>query len=379
MTAKPRKKLLTAQAKMSDDTMKILSILKSIVSAATAAAMLAGTAFYGEAAEKTPSFSSPNVHSFSVADSMQFRCRDNIESTPKLSLVEYEKVDAEEAALKQTLKPGEIASSEYGTGVGPVPALNLAYDVKPGQFGFTSYGFGHGAGLSQNGANAYATYGGYDYTQILFHYFPGTDLVQTELPASITAGGKTGSVLDIISMVVYNEMSSTMHTEAMKAQAVAAYTIIMNPKGDSSSLICKSDPPENVKAAVQSVLGQALWYDGEYAMTVFSASSGGYTANSYDVFRTNYPYLISVPCVYDAEYDPHYGTVKYMSSDEVRSRLQNAYGVTLSGDPHSWISLSAGGGGYITSAVIGGKKTVSGESLRNALGLKSGRFTYVIG
>lgn len=359
--------------------MKYRLLIKGFVSAAAAAVMLTESAFTGEAADSSSSLSSPGVHSYSVADSKKFRDKENTEKMHKLSLVEYEEVDEKEAALKQTLKPGEILSSESGVGTGPVPALNLAYDVKQGQFGFTSYGYGHGVGLSQNGANAYATYGGYNYTQILFHYFPGTDLVQTEIPSSVSAGGKTGSVLDIVSMVVYNEMSSTMHTEAMKAQAVAAYTIIMNPKGDSSSLICKSNPPENVRAAVQSVLGQALMYDGDYAMTVFSASSGGYTADSYDVFRTNYPYLISVPCTYDSEYDPHYGTVTYMSADEVRSRLQNKYGITLTGDPHSWISLTAGGGGYITSAVIGGKKTVTGESLRAALGLKSGRFTYVIG
>ncbi|MGN0631609.1 MAG: SpoIID/LytB domain-containing protein [Ruminococcus sp.] len=359
--------------------MKMRLKFKSFAAVSAAAAMLAGTNLYGEAAEKAPSFSSPNVRSFSVADSKKFRDKESTGNMPKLSIVEYEEVDAEEAALKQTLRPGEIASSENGAEAGPVAALNLAYNVKSGQFGFTTYGYGHGVGLSQNGANAYAEYGGYNYSQILFHYYPGTNLVQTEIPAAVSAGGKTGSVIDIVSMVVYNEMSSTMHTEAMKAQAVAAYTIIMNPNGDSGSLICKSNPPENVRAAVQSVLGQALMYDGEYAMTVFSASSGGYTANSYDVFRTNYPYLISVPCVYDAEHDPHYGSVTYMSTEEVRSRLQSTYGVSLSGDPHSWISLNAGNGGYITSALIGGKKNVTGESLRAALGLKSGRFTFVIG
>ncbi len=360
----------------------IMSIRKFFTSLAVSAAMMLvmiGNAVCTEAAENNaPSTSSPDVHSYSVADSMQFRSKENVQTRRKLSLVEYEEVDREEAVLKQTLKPGEIASSALGSSAGADVAVNLAA-VKSGQFGFTTYGFGHGVGMSQNGANAYATYGGYDYSQILFHYYPGTSLVQTEIPASISAGGRTGRVLDIVSMIVYNEMSDTMHTEAMKAQAVAAYTIIMNPQGTSSSLICKSNPPENVKAAVQSVLGQALYYDGSYAMTVFSASSGGYTANSYDVFRTNYPYLISVPCEYDAAYDPHYGSVTYMSIEEVRSRLQGAYGVALSGNAYSWISLNIGSGGYVISALIGGTKTVTGESLRSVLGLKSGRFTFVAG
>lgn len=297
----------------------------------------------------------------------------------KLTLVAYKEVDEAEAALRQTLKPGEIASSGAGAAAGPDAPISMAASVKPGQFAFTTYGFGHGVGMSQNGANFYAQYGGYNYQQILFHYYPGTTLVQTELPASITAGGRTGSVLDIVSMIVYNEMSSTMHEEAMKAQAIAAYSFIMHPESASGSMICKANPPSNVVAAVQSVLGQALYYNGSYALTVFSASSGGYTANASDVYGTNYPYLISVPCAYDAAYDPHYGTVTYLSSEEVRSRLVNAYGVALSGSAYSWISLNVGGGGYIKSAVIGGQKTVSGESLRSVLGLKSGRYTFVVG
>lgn len=36
------------------------------------------------------------------------------------------------------------------------------------------------------------------------------------------------------------------------------------------------------------------------------------------------------PARYDAEYDPYYGVVTYMSVDEVRSRIQNAYGIALS-------------------------------------------------
>ena len=359
--------------------MKVHKRFLGITAAFIAAALAFGGAFSGNAAEKLPSSSSPAVHNFSMADTMQFRSKENVSEIPKLSLVEYEEVDEEEAVLKQTLKPGEIASSELGAASGPDAAISMAASVNAGQFAFTTYGFGHGVGLSQNGANAYAVYGGYDYRQILFHYYPGTTLVQTQIPESVTAGGKTGSVLDIVSMVVYNEMSDSMHTEAMKAQAVAAYTIIMNPKGTSGSLICKANPPVKVREAVRSVLGQALYYNGSYAMTVFSASSGGYTASAYDVFRTDYPYLISVPCEYDALYDPHYGTVTYMSAQEVKSRLQKAYGVVLTDSAHTWITLNVGSGGYITSAVIGGTKTVTGESLRSVLGLKSGRFTFVVG
>lgn len=302
-----------------------------------------------------------------------------------LSLVQYQEVDEAAAEKMQTVSVGQqqetgvIAASGTVGASGADTAISLATNVEPGQFAFTTYGYGHGCGLSQNGANFYATYGGYDYQSILFHYYPGTTLVQTNLPATITAGGRTGSVLEIISMLVYNEMGSTMAPEAMKAQAVAAFTYVMNPHGDNSSLICRDNPPQNVINAVQSVLGQALYYNGDYALTVYGASSGGYTASAADVFGVNYDYLISVPCAYDAQYDPHYGDVVYFSQAEIRSRLQSAYGIVLSNNPAAWMTLEVGDGGYIRHVNIDGQKTVSGESLRSVLGLKSGRYNYVMG
>ncbi len=357
------------------NTGKLIRRIAAFLAASVIAAAV--PLFSAEAVQNVPSLSSPAVRNVPLESVSELRSSDTATERKSLSLVKYEQVDAAEAALSQTMRPGEIASSVLGAAAGPDAPLSMATHIEEGQFAFTTYGYGHGVGLSQNGANAYASYGGYDYQSILFHYYPGTTLVQTEIPSAVTAGGVTGSVLDVVSMVVYNEMSNTMHPEAMKAQAVAAYTIIMHPQGESAGLICKANPPENVRAAVQSVLGQALHYGGTYALTVFSASSGGYTASAYDVFRTNYPYLISIPCPYDQTFDPHYGTVTYISADVVRSKLQSAYGVALTGSQESWIALNVSGGGYIHSAVIGGTKTVTGESLRSVLGLKSGRYTFV--
>ncbi len=359
--------------------MDIRNIMKNAASLFTVAAIVLAVPHLPCLADapNIPSLSSPDVRNIPLESVLDIMDKENVSNRKGLSIVKYEQVDPYKASLSQTMKPGEIASSVLGAAAGPDAPLSMATHIEEGQFAFTTYGYGHGVGMSQNGANAYATYGGYDYQSILFHYYPGTTLVQTELPSAITAGGVTGSVLDVVSMVVYNEMSSTMHPEAMKAQAVAAYTIIMNKQSGNSGLICKANPPENVRAAVQSVLGQALFYNGDYAMTVFSASSGGYTASSYDVFRTDYPYLISTKCPYDQQYDPHYGTVTYISADVVKSKLQSAYGVVLTGSQESWIVLNVGAGGYINSAVIDGTKTVTGESLRSVLGLKSGRYTYV--
>ncbi len=311
-----------------------------------------------------------------------------------LSLIQYEEVTPSEAeieAMEQATEPQKtednstsfaqaeaLASSGTSDSYDAGTALSLG-SPESGQFAFTTYGYGHCVGMSQNGANYYATYGGYDYQSILFHYFPGTTLVQEDTSGTITANGVSGSLLDILSQIVYAEMSSTMHAEAMKAQAVAAYSYIMFNGGSVSGVALKADPPQNVIDAVSSVLGQALYYNGSYALTVYGASSGGATANTNDIFGTTYPYLISVACDYDASYDPYYGEVTYLSVDEVRSRIESAYGISLSSDVANWIQIEWGDSGYVRSVTIDGQKTVNGYAFSTVLGLRSAKFAYAIG
>ena len=54
-------------------------------------------------------------------------------------------------------------------------AFEVSYDESRGVFVFTTYGYGHGCGLSQWGAVGYA-HNGWGYADILYHYFPGTSL-----------------------------------------------------------------------------------------------------------------------------------------------------------------------------------------------------------
>lgn len=251
-------------------------------------------------------------------------------------------------------------------------------DVAPGNFAFTTYGYGHGVGMSQNGANHYASYSGWNYQQILQHYYPGTYIQNTgKTDATISAGGVSGSVLDIVSMVTYNEVGGSMANEAIKAQAVAVYTYIMYKGGSAGDLYPKSNPPQNVIDAVKSVLGEAIYYDGSYALAMFCASSGGSTASCYDIFYQDIPYLRSVYCEYDSECDPHYGTVEVISADEVRADLESALGITLSDDPSNWISIIEGDGGYAAYVVVDGQVTIKGNDFRVYLGLKSPNFGYV--
>ncbi|GHV48160.1 hypothetical protein FACS189499_07010 [Clostridia bacterium] len=52
-------------------------------------------------------------------------------------------------------------------------AFDITYDSVKDIFTFKTYGYGHGAGMSQNGANLLARYNGYNYLQILEFYYKG--------------------------------------------------------------------------------------------------------------------------------------------------------------------------------------------------------------
>jgi SpoIID/LytB domain protein len=52
-------------------------------------------------------------------------------------------------------------------------AFDISYN--DGTFSITTYGYGHGCGMSQYGAWGYAA-NGWSYAQILAHYYPGTTL-----------------------------------------------------------------------------------------------------------------------------------------------------------------------------------------------------------
>lgn len=54
--------------------------------------------------------------------------------------------------------------------------FEVTYNNETDKFTFTTYGYGHGVGLSQNGANNLAKSWGYDYKKILNYYYPNTQL-----------------------------------------------------------------------------------------------------------------------------------------------------------------------------------------------------------
>ncbi|MBR1554706.1 MAG: hypothetical protein IJ644_04850, partial [Oscillospiraceae bacterium] len=293
------------------------------------------------------------------------------------SLISYQTVEISEN--REAVLVSDNSREDIVISNDPTPSAVNVEDVPAGSFAFTTYGWGHCVGMSQNGANFYAIYGGWNYQDILFHYYPGTVLKNTETAETemITVQGIPGNALQQVAEIVNREVGPSFSTEAIKAQAVAVYTYIKYYNNDAHDLKGKPNPAQNIIDACASVLGEALYYNDTFAMTMFGASCGDLTADSNDIFSMNMPYLRSVSSDYDSQYDPHYGEVKYFTTEEVRNIIQNAYHITLSDNPENWIQIIEGNGGYAKQVIIDGQMTIRGDAFRYEFELKSPKFTYV--
>ncbi len=342
--------------------------------------------------------SSTSLISYELTTPEMYKTGDGLEaaevyqpsSGTNLSAQELEALMKKRAELKKliptitgrkiSVDPTEVEIQTSGGTVGEIPQAQEApeIEIKPGQFIFVTYGWGHGVGMSQNSANFYATYSGWTYQDILFHYFPGTYLMNTGLTDDeklTIAHAPAGDTLEVVSKIVFNEVGGIFSYEAIKAQAVAVYTYIKYNGDDSNDLRGKENPPQIVIDACKEVLGEALYYNGDYALTMFSASSGGCAANCRDIFYQDLPYLRSVPSAYDAAYDPHYGSVQNISEAELKRRIETRYGITLSNNPYNWIRpVYCQETGYVSEVIIDGQLTVKGYPFSVAMGLKSCKF-----
>lgn len=334
------------------------------------------------ATEIIPEISSDDVPEITEEETAEEWFKAEIdEYDDSLSLISYESSpeSSTEKSSKKSKTPTPVDLNVTGGYVGDIPWLESepVIESKAGEFAIVTYGWGHGVGMSQNGANFYATYSGWTYQDILFHYYPDTYLMNTGLAEEeeIVVNGVSGDVLSMVSQIVYNEVGGTMSYEAIKAQAVAVYSYCKYNGNNACDLRCKPYPPQVVVDAVSEVLGQALYYNGDYALTMFSASSGGITANCQEVFYSNLPYLRSVPSDYDPAFDPHYGTVTYIDDFQLRNMIEKAYNIKLSDNPQNWIKpVYSDTTGYVTYVNIDDQLTVKGYEFKLALDLKSSKF-----
>jgi SpoIID/LytB domain protein len=165
-------------------------------------------------------------------------------------------------------------------------------------------GYGHGVGMSQQGALGYAEHG-FTYQAILAHYYTGTALAAAPANAQVRvlmANNKVRKVAleTYVRGVVSAEVSASWPLAALEAQAVASRTYALTAHAGGSRFDVYADTRSQVyrgvaaqtpqtDAAVTATAGQIVTYKGKPAATYFFASSGGRTENNENSFTGSEP------------------------------------------------------------------------------------------
>lgn len=301
-------------------------------------------------------------------------------------------------STKSTTRPSTTEKTTTKPTQKPTETTTRHSSSKTGTFVFTVYGYGHGVGMSQNGASEYARRG-WTYKQILLHYYnnPGISLVKdSNLPSTVTYNGKSYSLAEYLGKTAYAEVGPSAPLESIKSQMVAIYTYAkrQNFKMTTSNHAFRESyagTSSSIENAIKATLGEYLAYYGSPAFTPYFSTAAGKTTSSANVWggsQNSYPYLAG------GRTSPE-GDVKRtltISSEELRKKVE-AYNakvdsskrITLQSDPSQWIKIlehdSARGSscGYISSMRIG-NQTMRGNAFRlNIMGaatLRSHCFTF---
>ncbi len=206
--------------------------------------------------------------------------------------------------------------------------------------------------------------------------------------------------------VLAAEMLPTYHEQALKAQAVAAYTYLIYKKAEQeqnpdaslegaylsdNSATHQGYMPEEVRTekwgekaesyekklqkAVKDVAGKVIVFEGEPIIAAFHANNSGVTHSAKTVWGGEVPYLQSVVSVGD-KLSPDCVKTVAMTAAEFSSLAGELKGCELSGEADGWIEdISYDSQGYAKTVKIGGNE-YSGIAVRDALGLRSAVFSY---
>ncbi len=211
----------------------------------------------------------------------------------------------------------------------------------------------------------------------------------------------TTSVEEYLVGCVASEMPATYHEEALKAQAVAAYTNLVrlrkNPDSALNGADISDDPKthqgyindetqkkkwgdkyeryhEKILAAVSEVAGQAVTYESEPIVAAYCAISMGKTENAADIWGGSLPYLTSVVSSGD-KLSPDYSSTVILTADQFKNAVSGETDINLSDDPSAWIgNIDFTEAGSVKSVCIGGK-SVTGTKARNLFSLRSPSFS----
>ena len=197
--------------------------------------------------------------------------------------------------------------------------------------------------------------------------------------------------------VLAGEMPASFHPEALKAQAVAARTYIINKheSGDNDhpgadvctdSTHCKAYlSSEDIKEklgenwedefgakmrdAINDTKGEIAVYDGKAIEAVFHSCGSGMTENAKDVWGGDVPYLISVQSPGD-KLSPKYYSEVTVSADEFKRIISEAAGQELAAYAGEAV-LNASGS--VKTVDLGGS-IFKGTEVRKMFSLPSSNF-----
>lgn len=295
------------------------------------------------------------------------------------------------AATSTTVKP---TTTRPGTTAAVVttkkPVTTTTAPQTTGTFAFTVNGYGHGVGMSQEGAKVYATRG-WSYEDILLHYYhhSGISLVENDsnMPATVRYAGNDVELVEFLVRSTAQEIGTGAPTEALKAQVVAIYTYVKwnNFAVNSGQLAYNStmniNTTTNIYKAVTEVLGEYVAFNGAPALTVFFARSAGTTVSSGTVWTTNLPYLAG------GRESPEALSITYrnFSTDDMKGfvAVYNAgraasSQITLGTNPAGWLEIiKKDSTGYVELIRVGNRE-MNGNEFRTLLGygIRSHCFTF---
>lgn len=202
---------------------------------------------------------------------------------------------------------------------------------------------------------------------------------------------------DYICSVVAAEMPASYESEALKAQAVAAYTyacfkrnsrqnekydVTASSQSDQAYITMedvrkrwgdKADEYEKkIRSAVESVIGYKITYNGAPIFAAFHAISSGKTETGKNVWGVGYEYLTSVESIGDLIAEGYLSSVTF-TEDEFKKKAETLE-ITLTGDASKWLGeAKRTDTGMVSEYTLGGK-TVKGTDVRKAFGLRSANF-----
>lgn len=245
---------------------------------------------------------------------------------------------------------GEPEDPLFKWNIPPMPEVNAPHET----FTFTVYGHGHGVGLSMYGALSLED-AGYTYDKILSHYYTGTEIKDYGYYPQLTYYPTTGYIdtEQLVARITYQEIYGITeygrYKEALKAQAVAVFTILaynnffVKNKWDVgiASPVGYYNLPSDFRALIHDIMGEYMTEVGKTApiMSVYSGLAAGMTASAEDIWGTDIPYLQSVESPFDMDRSNFISTRTYTVSE--MKKLIKTYNpaIHLSEDPAEWLEI----------------------------------------